>query len=261
MKKYLMAYLVVGLFSLILVGCQNPSRATVDEQFMSSLSTALEARWALSTNTENQKFINGSTEHREYYTKLVDAELSELSQYKDKEFENAALQALVLEYIGLLDTQKDSLQYVVMDFNKYNEMWFPAFNKRSQLIKQFVNNYGLKVSDKYTVTLNDMINNSEKVTADEKETAAVQSMLRSIQFVVIDDSYSWKKYQATVENTSGRDFTNFSLTINLMDSSGAILGTTYASVANWSNGQKANFEFSTDKQFATTDLSANYAVK
>lgn len=82
-----MLCLVVGLFALILAGCQNTSRATVDEQFMSSLSTALEARWALSTNTENQKFINGSTEHREYYTKLVDAELSELSQYKDKEFE------------------------------------------------------------------------------------------------------------------------------------------------------------------------------
>ena len=87
MKKNLMLCLVVGLFALILAGCQNTSRETVDEQFMSSLSTALEARWALSTNTENQKFINGSTEHRELYTKLVDAELSELSQYKDKEFE------------------------------------------------------------------------------------------------------------------------------------------------------------------------------
>ncbi|MCB5287637.1 MAG: FxLYD domain-containing protein [Candidatus Cloacimonetes bacterium] len=262
MKKCVILGLVFGLFALILVGCQgSTSRATVDEVFMNSLSTGLEARWVLSTNTDNQKFVNGSTEHREYYSKLVDAELNELSQYKDKEFENAELQALALEYIGLLDTQKDSLQYIVMDFNKYNDMWFPAFNKRSQLIKQFVNNYDLKVSDKYTATLNDMINNSDKVTADEQETAAVQAMLRSMQFVVIDDSSSWKNYQATVENTSGSDFTNFSLTINLMDGGGAILGTTYASVANWSNGQKANLEFSTDKQFVTTDLVANYAVK
>lgn len=253
--------MVLGLFSLLLLGCQNANSATVDEQFMKSLATGLEERWSISTNPDNQKFVNGSTEHRELDKKLVDAELGELSQYRDKEFQNAALQALALEYIGLLDIQKDSLQYVVTDLNKYNEMWFSAFNKRSQLIKQFVNNYDLKVSEKYKETLNDVLLNSDKVTADEQETAAVQAILRSTQFVVIDDSSSWKKYQATVVNTSGSDFTNFSLTINLMDGSGAILGTTHASVANWSNGQKANFEFTTDKQFASTNLVANYAVK
>lgn len=261
MKKNVLLGMIIGLFSLLLLGCQNADSATVDEQFIKSLATGLEARWVISTNPSNTNIPTGTTEHREAFTKMVDAELKELSRYKNMEFENAALQALALEYIGLLDTQKDSLQYVVTDYNKYNEMWSPAFNKRTQLIKQFVNNYGLVVSEKYQETLNDMLMNSEKVTAAEQEKAAIQAMLSAMQFTVIDDSSSWKKYQATTVNTSGTDFSNFSLTINLMDGEGAILGTTYASVANWANGQKANLEFTSDKQFATTVLTANYAVK
>ncbi|MCG2728795.1 MAG: FxLYD domain-containing protein, partial [Acetobacterium sp.] len=242
MKKYVILCLVISLFSLLLLGCQNASSASIDEQFMKSMTKGLEARWAISTDPSNANIANGTTEHRAFNTKMVDAELSELSQYEDKEFENAALQALAMEYIGLLNTQKDSLEDVVSDFDKYNEIWMAAFNKRSQLIEQFVNNYGLKVSDKYTETLNDMMKNSENVTAAEQEKSAIQAMLSAMQFEIVDDSSSWKKYQTTAVNISGTDFTNFSLTINLMDGEGAILGTTYASVANWTNEQKANFE-------------------
>ena len=101
---------------------------------------------------------------------------------------------------------------------------------------------------------------SEKVTAAERDEESIQAMLGDTQFTMIEDSYGWKKYQAMIVNTSGRDFENFSLTINLVDVEGAILETTYASVANWSSEQKANFEFSTDKEFATTVLTSDYVV-
>lgn len=47
MKKYVILGLFVCLFSLFTVGCQDTS-TTVDEQFIESMTSALEARWTIS---------------------------------------------------------------------------------------------------------------------------------------------------------------------------------------------------------------------
>ena len=261
MKKYVIISLVLAFCSLLVLGCQNVSSETVDEQFMKSLSTGLEARWKLSEDPNNQNFEEGTTKHREFDSKLVDAELSELVQYESKIFEDEDLRALALEYIGLLNTQKNALDYVVADFEQYEKIWLLAYDNRSQLITEFVNEYDLEVSDKYIETLNDMIMNAEKVTRGEQEVIAVEEMLLMMEFVVIDDSFGLRKYQCIAENTSGIDFTEFDLTINLINNEDIILETTYASVANWSIGQKASFEFTTDKEFVTVELMAIYAVE
>lgn len=260
MKKHVVLGVFICFFFLCLVGCQNTSNSTVDEQFIESLSSALEARWSIMNDPSNANILDGTNEHKELDKSLVDAELSELRQYQDKEFDNYALQSLVLEYIDLLEIQKNSIQYIVTDVDRYYEMWMPAYDKRTQLIEQFVNNYGLKVSEKHQETLNDMLMDSKEVVAVQQEEAAIEAMLTDIEFTAIEDTHGSKKYQTRIVNTSGSDFVNFSLTINLVDEEDVILETTYASVGNWSNGQKANFEFSTEKEFEAIILAADYVV-
>lgn len=84
-------------------------------------------------------------------------------------------------------------------------------------------------------------------------------MLQLITFEEVDSEYGWTTYQAIVENTTGKDFEQFSLAIKLKDSDDVIIETTYSnSINNWKNGEKAKFEFLTESNFAKLEWEASY---
>ena len=74
----------------------------------------------------------------------------------------------------------------------------------------------------------------------------------------MDDGYGWKTYQGVVENTTGKDFKTFTVNINLKNAEGVIVETMYDDVSNFTNGSKAQLEFYTDKDFASTEVVVNW---
>lgn len=243
----------------------NNEEQYADEEFIKSLSKALEKRWDLSDKQEEQekaddkKVQMGSDEHKKLYISYVDAELPELENYKDAKFKDSKLQEKAIQYINLLNDQKTALDYIQVDYKKYLQLWGKAYNQRTQLIIDFVNDYGLTVSEKYSQILKDLMLNGQEVTKAEDNKALVKTMIDAIKFEKVEDSHGYKKYQAVVENTTGTDFSSFQLSINLLDKDGVIIDTTYASVSNWNKGQKVRFEFSTDKDFTSTSIVGSYS--
>lgn len=272
MKK-IVSILLCCLFVFGLIGCGNKTASTskdeqyADKDFISSLSKALEKRWDLSDKqaekekASGKKFETGSDEHKELFMSYVDAEIPELEKYKDAKFKDSKLQEKAIQYINLINDQKAALDYIKVDYKKYLQLWSKAYNERTQLIIDFVNNYGLTASEKHSQILKDLVLKGQEVTKAEDNKNAVKTMTDAIKFEKVDNSSSWKKYQAVVENTTGIDFSYYDLSINLLDKDGVIVEAEHANVANWGNGQKAKFEFSSNKEFTSTSIVADYNTK
>lgn len=271
-KRIVVIGLLLMLVSASVIGCggkeensakKEEKEATADETFMKDLAKALEARWALSDKYESMdKYANaemGSEEHKELFEKYVSAELDILEKYQTEKFEDSKLQEKAIQYINLLKQQKEACDYITVNYEKYDELWYDAYNKRTQIIVEFVNDYKLEVSDKYEDTLKEFTLNAQQVNEENEKEDKVQALIGSIEFTLAeDDGYGWKTYNAVVENTTDMNFSYFGLDINLLDQDDVILETTYANVSNWNSGQKVKFEFTTEKEFVATQISGEY---
>lgn len=256
---------------LILGGCGTTATDTsgsaqsqttyADEDFIQSLSDGLETRWKL-----DDKYIAahdgnepdyGSDDHIDLYTSCVEAELAEISQYKDADFRDATLKEKATEYIQAVEDQKEAIKYINVDDIKYTERWSDAYAKRSKLIDDFVTTYGLTVSESEQSNLDDMQNKAILVKKDESKEQAIQDMLSAAKFELVESNSGWKTYEAIIENTTGMDIADLPVNINLLDEDGVIVSTEYDQISNFKQGQKAKITVMTDRSFETAEITAD----
>lgn len=257
MKKNLLIFMaVLSTMAIVLCGCGNTNtkhaeKSTeeqyADEDFMKDLAAGLEKRWSIE---EPEQYTEGDDTHKEYYTKLVDAEYDKVTPYLDKKFKDSTLQQKAISYINMIKQQKEALKYLQVDYDKYNKLWEEAYNERSKLIVDFVKNYGLTVSDEYKSDLDNFEVNAQEVEEKETKDNQVNEIMNHMNFKKNkSNSYDWKEYNTTVENTSDIDFESFMVNVNLLDKEGVIVESTTVYVNNWKKGTKTKFTFSTDKEF------------
>lgn len=266
MKKVLRVMLVVAMCFGMLAGCgktgdtttQNEEEKYSDEDFMKDMAKALETRWALNDADANKSYTEGSEEQKELFSKWTKAELDIVQKYEDEKFENSKLKELAIQYINVLKTQEDGMKFVTVDYPQFSEIWQTNYDLRTQIIAQLKNDYGLEVSQKYQSNLEDLLTNAQLVTNEQNTKSTVEEFVKNIQFTVESDEYGLKTCSAVVENTTGLGFKSLPLTINLLDADGVIVETTFSSVSNFAAGAKAKFEFMTNKEFASTDVSVEY---
>ena len=273
MWKKCLAFLSVLLVATVIVsGCsssattESNSASTVeivyaDEDFIIDLAKGLEARWAAS-DSGDYEYVEGTQEHRDFYASLLKAELDVFSNknYDNATFRDSKLKEKAISYLNCLHDQEEALTYVTVDYDKYSELWDSAYNKRTQLISDFAQNYGLTVSEKYKTTLSDMITNASMVDEKQHQEETLQKFVDSIKFehVESEDDSEWVSYEAIVENTMDYDIVSLSIDVNLIDEDGVNVNTEYVSMENISSGEKGKLEFSTDEKFEKTKLTINY---
>ena len=262
MKRTISLFLILSLICL-LAACGTSQTASsaeevyyADEDFISDLAKGLEARWEIQEPEDSFEYY--TEEHRELYTKYVDAELQYIEKYRDEKFEDKKLQEKAISYINACDDQKAAMKYVTVDQEKSDNMWVEAYDTRTKLIEEFVNKYGLTVKEKYQSTLDDLLTNAETVRGNEEVEKKVDALCKSIVFEKTEDNEYWDTYTAIVENNTGMDFAEYSVDLNLIDADGVIVDTAYASVSNFKNGQKAKFEFDTEEEFINTEITCSY---
>ena len=259
--------IIISLSCLILGGCaseepvvEEPTYA--DQDFISDMSKGLQVRWKLNEEDEAKEgydeILANSEEYQEMMNNYIQAELDYVEKYQNEKFEDSNLQEIAVKYVNLLKQHKDACQYMTVDYDKYLEVFQPVYNERSKIILQLVNDYGMTVDEEYQQTLNDFLTNSQLVIEQENEEAAIQQMLDGIQFDEVDDNGGYKTYQAVVENTTGIDFNTLNITINLLNSDGVIVETAYDNVSAFAQGAKVQFEFMTDKEFTSTQVSVDW---
>ena len=261
--KNLAIIVMSALFVFALAGCgggsSQPSSSTqenADALFITDLGKALEARWAVTDNPENT--TDTIDKEKEVMGSAVQAELSILGDYTSAKFEDSGLQAKAIDYINCLKDQQASLDYISIDYTKYDEEWHAAYDKRTQLIKDFVDDYGLTVSEANNETLKELVTNASLVNDKEAKQAAVDKICKSMKFEAVNADEYDHTYAAVVKNSSDVDFKTFSVVINLLDKDGVIVESTYGTVNNWGSGDKAKFDFWYDGDFSKIKVKSDY---
>jgi hypothetical protein len=150
--------------------------------------------------------------------------------------------------------QQAALDYMTVDYEKYSKEWGSAYDARTQLIKEFVDNYGLTVSEENADTLKELVTNGSLVTDKQKKQNAVDKICKNMKFERADEY----QYAAVVKNTTDFNFKTFQVRVNLLDKDDVIVESTYASVNNWEAGQKAKFDFWYDGDFEKISVKSDY---
>ena len=232
-----------------------------DEQFIKDMSKGLQARLDLIDKNEkkDEEVDSQSQEEKDMTLDCIQAELDCVEKYTDEKFNDSKLQEYAVKYVNLLKQHKDACKYIPVDYyGKYSEELDSIYNERSKIIEDLVENYNLTVDKKHQDTLDEFKTNSQLVKDQDAMEESVKNMLANIQFTEVSNEDGWKTYQGVVENTTGKDISSLSVDINLKNADGVIVETTYDDVSNFTKGAKAQFEFYTDKDFATTEVTASY---
>lgn len=230
---------VVALLSVcLLAGCgsSNEDKGLTSEQAMKTIALGLEKRWDI---TDSQAYKDDDSSSLK---KAIQAEIDTDASLKDAKFEDSKLQELVLSYVNLLNDSMgvvDSYSYLSYE---YSVKWTEVYNKRTALIKTFVDEYGLTVSSKYKDTLDDLVKNGGVAQKNAAADEALNALFANATFEKKSQGYGHYTYTAIVENTSDYDFKDVSIILALYDNDGVRANEAYASVNAWESGEKVKFE-------------------
>lgn len=231
MKKILIMCVTLVISTMVLFGCGE--QLSTDEAFIKDLESGLEARWDIieeSDDDENSK---------EYWESLFNAELSKISKYKDKDFEDKTLGKLAKEYIEAIEGGKKALEKHDPESN-YQRFWndySPYYGQRAKVFNKInKGSYGLKVTDsKYQDDFDGLV-----------ATGWAVNLMETIKFKKIDDGWGNITYKAKEKNTSGYDYDYLQFEILEKDKDGNTVNTTYSNVSNWDNGTERELDFFVD---------------
>lgn len=248
-KRSIFVIAIIAILTLgLLSSCSSSDEPQYsDKAFMKSLAKGLEARWDISEKDENTV---------ESFKNCIQAELDQVEQYQSATFEDSVLQEKALAYINVLKDSMENVEYAVSSTEP--EKWTDLYDKRTMMIKDFVDNYGLTVGSKYQDTLDELVANGKTAGVKAEQKESVEQLVSKLDFELKEDDYGYKRYEAILENTTEYDLSNLSLEISLLDKDGVIVETAYASADNVSKGQKARVEFSTDKDFDKYEIVLDY---
>jgi len=242
-KKSLVSLLLI---TLLLIGSFSACSSSggggkaSDEAFIKSVSKGLEARWKLQDGQKDSNTVDSMRE-------AIQTELDAVSEYSSATFEDSVLQEKAIKYINVLKDCLDNVEYFVST-EEYDK-WEEIYDQRTILIKDFVDNYGLTVSEKYQPNLEELVANGKTAGAQAAQKEAIEGLVKKLEFEQVENDYGWSKYEAVLDNTTDYDIVHLQLDISLLDAEGVIVKTEYASVDNVAKGQKAKVEFSTDAEF------------
>ena len=247
----LITLLLIGTFSAC--SSSGGGEKTADKDFIKSVGKGLDARW-------NIQYAKGDDDEDlpiEDFRKAVQAEYDAVEGYKSASFEDSVLQEKALKYINIMNECLENIEYAYAENEEYLK-WSDLYDQRTVLIKDFADNYDLKVSDKNKKYLDELVADGKAAGAQAKQKEAVEGLVKNLEFELVENDYGWKTYEAILDNTTDYDIISLDLDISLLDSEGVIVKTEYSNVENVSKGQKAKVEFNTEAEFDRIEPIINY---
>ena len=251
---------VIAASMVLLAGCAEKSDQSqseyADEAFIQSLAKGYEARDTLVGQSSKAE------KSAEYYEKLVDAELEQVEQYQSAQFSDSKLQENAIAYINALKDQRAAAELYATDNSKYKQDWQNAYDKRTALLKTFVDNYGFAVSPEHQDSLDKLVSHGKKVERDNNQKEAIESLASSIN-LEFTERYSTFVGQATATNNTGYDFDYIAFDVELFDSSGVKVETASLYANHWLDGETIALDcYTSIKELPSTVkvIPSNYKV-
>ena len=193
---------------------------------------------------------------------IVQAEIDNDKPLKARQFKDSKLQEQIIAYLNSLDDQLSVVKKYSNTSAEYTNAWNEVYDKRSTILKTFVDKYGLKVDSKYQDTLDDLVRNGNSVQEKNETDQVINNLVSSAQFDRTEAEYGgYYTYSAVIENTSKINFGNVSLLLALYDADGVKVEETFANTSSWAAGEKVRFEAGSDVNAAQVKVSvSNYEV-
>lgn len=209
-----------------------------DDEAMSIIAEGFQKRSDVIAKYEKEKKSDTS----EQVKAAVQAEIDNDKPLKERQFEDSKLQENVIAYLNLLNDSLDVVADNPYLSDDYAKEWTKVYDKRSSLLKTFVDDYGLTVDAAYQDALNDIVANGSSVQKKTETEDALANLFSSAAFEKTEGEYGNYDYAAVVENTTGIDFGQVNLTVALYDADGVKVEETSASTSSWPAGEKVRFE-------------------
>lgn len=150
--KLISVVLLLLIFSTACSNSQQPSTSATSanqDEFLQSMATGISARLADSEDDSNMT----DEQKAEYFSKLVDCELSEISKYKNATFADETFNDLAHEYINACNSQKIATKYY-KNTQLYNALWSDARSIRAAIISYLYQNYELPITSEQAAEYN-----------------------------------------------------------------------------------------------------------
>ena len=248
-RKRMPIILIVTLAVMLVLGaCSKSSEPKYyDDDFMSSLEKGLESRWSFVEKEDDD-------ESEKFYTTAIKKEFEQVKKYEDLKFKDSKLKEAALAYINEL---KNGLKVAkTYGSDSFYDNWSKHYDSRTAKLITINKIKKIEVSEKNQSTLDELLASGKEVISTEKNKDTLTNFLKGITFAKDEarsDEYS-SYYTATVENTTGLNIENLSLSFKLIDDNGVTVDTSSEYVENWNAGEKRQLEFWTDKQFSKTEI-------
>lgn len=258
LKKSLMFALTGCLVLAGLAGCQQQKDSGsdyADDEAMEIIADGFEARCDLVDKDEADGKDTFTMKSLKGY---VEAELGLDEKLRTRVFEDSEMQESVLAYINTLDDALKVIESNSVTSAEFYDEWDKVYDERTSLLKLFVDEYDLSVDEKYQETLDELVVNGAAATKKSQIDEALETLMSSVTFEKQNDGYGLITYVAIVENTTGVDFGNVSMTLGLYDADGVRAQDAYLSTTSWPAGEKVKFETISEVDAAETRISIDY---
>ena len=212
------------------MGLSGCTKKSIDDSFIESYTYGLEKRWEL---TELDK---GHILNEDNYKRYIRAELSEISEYDNKGFEDVILAKFCNDYVRLLNQELDSLDSFTSD--SWRTEWNQLQDERARLI--YINCEVLKPRFSNEKNRNKYC----ELIFQGKVLPDVQNMMEDICFSRKDEN----SFYAKVNNTTGENIGYFGINVKIIDENNESIGTTGTGVKNWERDEEKVFTIATSKE-------------
>ena len=121
---------------------------------------------------------------------IVQAEIDNDKPLKARQFKDSKLQEQIIAYLNSLDDQLAVVKKYSNTSAEYTNVWNEVYDKRSTILKTFVDKYGLKVDSKYQDTLDDLVRNGNSVQEKNETDQVINNLVSSAQFDRTEAEYA-----------------------------------------------------------------------
>lgn len=248
---------MIALFALFIIaacssGDNNEEKLVTNDEFMNRFASGLEKRWDFTEEEEE------SEPTKNILLDAINLELDKIEEYKDLKFEDDKLKEYAISYINELKNGIETLDSFGAD--SFYDKWEEHYAKRTSLILEIDEMYGIEVSEDYTDILGELKATGKEVSDELEKEEEIDKFIDTLEFEIDQeqsDEYL-KVYSVIAENTTEYNFKDFSLDLKLIDGDGVTVGTEYVFTSNWNKGDKAKLEFMTSEEFDKVDILKDY---
>lgn len=234
---------VVLLLLICSTGCTNSQQLSASttsanqDEFLQAMATGISARLADSKDDSNMT----DEQKAEYFSKLVDYELSEISKYENATFTDETLNDLAHEYINACNSQKIATKYY-KNAQLYNALWENSSHIRAAIISYLYQNYELPITSEQAAEYNTTGSVSYTVDSDTanffnalNDDGDVQLSQGDLSIVGVDKERKvfdevYFNFSYVVRNNSTATLNSISVYCSILDKNENVIGTTSANV-------------------------------